>query len=166
MTWKVLYVQSRREKQILNRILELGIEAYVPFKTEIKQWSDRKKKVVSPLINGYVFIKPNQNQREKIFNIDGILNYVRYNGNDAIISEREIEILKMIETKGYYVEINNKIEVNIGDIVEIKAGRFKGLEGIVEKDGKKEHCYVVIKNLDFQLKIKVEKNTLKKVQSH
>ncbi len=166
MTWKVLYVQSRREKQILNKILELGIEAYVPFKTEIKQWSDRKKKVVSPLINGYVFIKPNQNQREKIFNIDGILNYVRYNGNDAIISEREIEILKMIETKGYYVEINNKIEVNIGDIVEIKAGRFKGLEGIVEKDGKKEHCYVVIKNLDFQLKIKVEKNTLKKVQSH
>jgi transcriptional antiterminator RfaH len=164
MTWKVLYVQSRREKQITKQILELGIEAYVPLKTEIKQWSDRKKKVITPLINGYVFIKPNQSQRDEVFNVEGILNYVRYNGNDAKVTDREIEILKMIEAKGYYVEFNKKIEINVGDVVEIKAGKFKGLAGVIEKLGKKEHCYVIIKSLDFQLKIKLEKDTLEKVK--
>lgn len=162
MNWRALYVQSRREKQIVNRLIKDGIEAYIPLKTELKQWSDRKKMVTAPMLNGYVFVKLPNTKRDLVYSVEGVLNYVRYNGADAIIRDKEIEVLKMIEERGYYVEYKNSIDINEGDLVEIKAGRFKGLNGIVEKIGNKAHCFVIIKSLDFQFKLKLNREVLQK----
>jgi transcription antitermination factor NusG len=162
MPWKALYVNSRAEKKIALLLNEQNIEAYVPLKTELRQWSDRKKKVSVPLINGYVFVKPNAKQREDVFKTDGVIQYVRYNGGDAIIRDEEIEILKTIESKGYYVEGKFGIDLLEGDIVEIKAGPFKGLHGIVTRQKHAEHCHIMIKSIDFQLQIQLPKEVLKK----
>lgn len=162
MNWKALYVQSRRERKIVNRLIKDGIEAYIPLKTELKQWSDRKKMVTTPMLNGYVFVKLPNSKRDLVYDVEGVLNYVRYNGADAIVRDSEIEVLKMIEERGYYVEHKNSIDINEGDLVEIKAGRFKGLNGIVEKSGNRTHCFVIIKSLDFQFKLKLNKEVLKR----
>jgi transcription antitermination factor NusG len=162
MNWRALYVQSRRERKIVNRLIKDGIEAYIPLKTELKQWSDRKKMVTTPMLNGYVFVRLPNSKRDRVYEVEGVLNYVRYNGADAIVRDNEIEVLKMIEERGYYVEYKNSIDINVGDLVEIKAGRFKGLNGIVEKIGNKTHCFVVIKSLDFQFKLKLNKEVLQR----
>ncbi|MBL7901687.1 MAG: hypothetical protein JNK73_06805 [Bacteroidia bacterium] len=36
--WKVIYVSSRAEKKVAERLKEKGIESYVPLKKELKQW--------------------------------------------------------------------------------------------------------------------------------
>ncbi|MCA6436298.1 MAG: UpxY family transcription antiterminator [Bacteroidota bacterium] len=162
MNWRALYVQSKRERKIVNRLIKDGIEAYIPLKTELKQWSDRKKMVTTPMLNGYVFVRLPNSKRDRVYEVEGVLNYVRYNGADAIVRDNEIEVLKMIEERGYYVEYKNSIDINVGDLVEIKAGRFKGLNGIVEKIGNKTHCFVVIKSLDFQFKLKLNKEVLQR----
>jgi transcription antitermination factor NusG len=162
MNWRALYVQSKRERKIVNRLIKDGIEAYIPLKTELKQWSDRKKMVTTPMLNGYVFVRLPNSKRDRVYEVEGVLNYVRYNGADAIVRDNEIEVLKMIEERGYYVEYKNSIDINAGDLVEIKAGRFKGLNGIVEKIGNKTHCFVVIKSLDFQFKLKLNKEVLQR----
>lgn len=166
MNWKALYVQSKRERKIVNRLIKDGIEAYIPLKTELRQWSDRKKMVTSPMLNGYVFVRLPNTKRDKVFEVDGVLNYVRYNGADAIVRDKEIEILKMIEERGYYVEYKNSIDINEGDLVDIKAGRFKGLNGIVEKTGNKTNCIVIIKSLDFQFKLKLKKEVLQRSKTN
>ena len=162
MNWRALYVQSKRERKIVNRLIKDGIEAYIPLKTELKQWSDRKKMVTTPMLNGYVFVRLPNSKRDRVYEVEGVLNYVRYNGADAIVRDNEIEVLKMIEERGYYVEYKNSIDINVGDLVEIKAGRFKGLNGIGEKIGNKTHCFVVIKSLDFQFKLKLNKEVLQR----
>ena len=162
MNWRALYVQSKRERKIVNRLIKDGIEAYIPLKTELKQWSDRKKMVTTPMLNGYVFVRLPNSKRDRVYEVEGVLNYVRYNGADAIVRDNEIEVLKMIEERGYYVEYKNSIDINVGDLVEIKAGRFKGLNGIVEKIGNKTHCFVVINSLDFQFKLKLNKEVLQR----
>lgn len=163
MNWKALYVQSRREKQITNRLIKDGVEAYIPLKKEMKQWSDRKKTIISPMLNGYVFVRLLNGQRDKVFTVEGVLNYVRYNGADAIVKDEEIEVLKMIEDRGYFVEQKKLIEINEGDLVQIKAGKFKGLNGVLQKVGNKTQCVVIIKSLDLQFKLTVNREVLQRI---
>ena len=56
MPWYVLYTKPRQEKKVADGLIAIGIAAYCPLVTTIKQWSDRKKKVEVPLINSYVFV--------------------------------------------------------------------------------------------------------------
>ncbi len=164
MNWKALYVNSRAEKKVATLLNELKLEAYVPLKTELKQWKDRRKKVSSPLISGYVFVKTSAKERDEVFKINGVIQYLRYNNTDAIIRHEEIEILKSIEAKGYHVDGKFGIDLNIGDLVEIKAGPFKGFEGLITQTKNEQVCYVVIKSIDFQLKIQLPKETLEKIK--
>ena len=54
--WHAIYVNSRSEKKIGDLLLSKSIEAYVPLTKTMRQWSDRKKMVELPLLNGYVFV--------------------------------------------------------------------------------------------------------------
>jgi transcription antitermination factor NusG len=158
--WKVIYVQSRAEKKVCERLNQKGVEAYVPLKKETKQWSDRKKLVASPLISGYVFVKPNPKQRDLVLQDSSVLQYVRYNGSDAIIRENEMEALKSIEIKGYFVEGAFGASIQVGDAAIIQYGPFKGLRGIVKSSANENQFYVAIDSIDFCLTIRVPKEIL------
>lgn len=160
--WKVIYVSSRAEKKVAERLLSKGIEAYVPIKREMKQWSDRKKMVESPLINGYVFVKPEPLQRDAVLQVQGALQYVRYNGGDAIIRDIEIEALKSIEKKGYYVEAQTATVFKAGDKAIIQAGPFKGLQGTVTQTAGKTLYTLVISGIDYSLSVQVPAEVLEK----
>ena len=127
----------------------------------MKQWSDRKKMVESPLINGYVFVKPEPLQRDAVLQVQGALQYVRYNGGDAIIRDIEIEALKSIETKGYYVETQTVALVfKAGDKAIIQAGPFKGLHGTITQSAGKTLYTLVISGIDFSLSVQVPAEVL------
>ena len=45
LNWYVLYTTSRAEKKVAQRLEEKGLEVFLPMIEELRQWSDRKKKV-------------------------------------------------------------------------------------------------------------------------
>lgn len=156
---------SRSEKKVNQRLQELGLESYVPLKTEKKQWSDRIKTVVSPLISGYVFAKVNDATREEVFKVNGVINYVRYNGGDAVVREQEIVALKSIEEKGYYIEGSFSEEWKTGDKVLIQYGPFKGLYGAIQSEAHEDVFKIAIEDIGYILTIKVPKEVLVKHKS-
>ncbi|MDZ4665854.1 MAG: UpxY family transcription antiterminator [Bacteroidota bacterium] len=155
MKWRVLYVASRSEKKVTKRLLELGLESYVPLKTERKNWSDRIKTVLSPMITGYVFIRVQDKDRDLVFKAQGVLNFVRYNKSDATVRDIEIEALKSIESKGYFVEGLGISEFQKGDPVLIKYGPFKGLSGTVISNNKEEIYQIQIESIGYALTVKI-----------
>ncbi len=160
--WKVIYVSSRAEKKVAERLKEKRIECYVPMKKELKQWSDRKKMVESPLINGYVFVRPDALQRDEVLQQQGVLNFVRYNGGDAIVRDLEMAALKSIEEKGYFVDGHFVSDLKPGDAAMIQAGPFKGLRGHVKLTGDKEIYTIVIDSIDYSLTLYLPMEVLKK----
>lgn len=160
--WKALYVASRTEKKVNERLNELGIESYVPLKKEHRQWSDRKKLVQLPLIGGYVFVRIADQQREKVFQVKGILQYVRYNGGDAIIRDEEIAALRSVEQKGYYAEMKSEQHLAEGDLVLIQQGPFKGLKGIVEKKKSGQAYTISINAIGYSLTVTIPDEILEK----
>lgn len=155
-------MSSRAEKKVGEKLTQKGIENYVPLKKEKKQWSDRKKTVFTPLINGYVFVKPDEKQRDEVLMASGVVQYVRYNKADAIIRDIEIAALKSIEEKGYFVEGNFESKIKIGEMALIKYGPFKGIRGRVKKTVSEEEYYLAIEGIDYCLTIKVPAEVLVK----
>jgi transcription antitermination factor NusG len=162
VSWKALYVSSRSEKKVAARLIELGIEAYVPLKKEKRQWSDRVKTVITPLINGYVFVVTDDKLRDEVFKANGVIQYVRYNGADAIITDKEIQVLKSIEEKGYHVQLKANNEFKLGDKTEIKHGPFKGNFGTIEKQSGRDQYTIVLESIGYVLKIDLPSEVLEK----
>jgi len=44
--------------------------------TQIKQWSDRKKKTETPLIPSYVFVNIEEKNRNDVFEVPGVVRYL------------------------------------------------------------------------------------------
>ena len=55
--WYALYTFPRFEKKVYKRLVERGIEAYLPLQKKLRKWKDRKKWIEEPLIRSYIFVK-------------------------------------------------------------------------------------------------------------
>ena len=78
LKWFVLYTTSRSEKKVAKRLDEMGIEVYLPIIEELRQWSDRKKKVQKALFNGYVFVKTNRAKLWESLQVPGAVKFVNF----------------------------------------------------------------------------------------
>ena len=87
-----------------------------------------------PLFNGYVFVRPEPNMRDKVLEIPGVVKYLKYNGADAQVSDNELKLIQQLIETGYNVEAADRVNLKKGDIVTIQQGPLKGIEAEVLKD--------------------------------
>ena len=129
MKWFVLYTKPNFEIKVAEGINLLGINAYCPVYTKIKQYSDRKKKVIKPLLPSYVLVKLLEEDRQKVFSINGVVRYLFWLGKPAEVKEEEIELLKS-NLKGNYDDalISKLVK---GKEYTIPSGPLKGQTGTV-----------------------------------
>ena len=155
--WNVLYTTPRAEKKVYDRLMELGIETYLPLYKTIRQWSDRKKKVEVPLFNSYIFVRSPGKQRFEILTVYGVVRYLYYLGKPAIIRQKEIDGIRRFlnQTEGY------KITVEVGDKVEIASGVMEGVFGEVIRVGK-DKLVLQIEQLGMNLVAEVDRDMVKK----
>ena len=120
--WHALYVSSRQEKKVFEKLQKKNIESYLPIVKTMKQWSDRKKMVELPLLNGYVFVKIDSTQNDKTLQTPGVVNFVRAEGKIAKVRELEINRLKQLIELGYQLEVNGiKRNFKEGDNINISS---------------------------------------------
>jgi len=128
--WFAFYTKPRHEFKASENLRNTSIECYLPVVTRLKQWSDRKKKVMEPLIRGYVFAYVSSKERLTALQQEGILRCVSFNGKPASIPEWQIENLKRM--------LKNESDFSISDVVKagshvkVTDGPFAGVEGIVK----------------------------------
>lgn len=157
--WKAIYVASRGEKKVAERLLNEGIEVYLPLRKTVKQWSDRKKTVREPMLPGYIFVKIEVSEtiRLKILSIQGVVAFVRDLGKDAVIPEREISTLRNIENLGYEVDVYDK-PLSSGDKVVISQGALKNQRAEILEVSKDGTVYAfLLEGISQCLKVKVPK---------
>jgi len=153
--WYVLYVKPNHEKKVEKRINDWGedIAAFCPTRTEIRVWSDRKKKVHIPFLTRIVFIHATEAERSKVFDIPGTAYYLYDNGEPGIVQDMEIEHLKRISEnpniKGHEVE-----EWKPGNQIALDKFGFENEAGIIQKTTK-NNIWVVLKSLGFVVKLQI-----------
>lgn len=156
MNWHALYVKSRTEKKVGLLLTEKKFNAYVPLIKTMRIWSDRKKMVEMPLLNGYVFVQSEDNQREIILQTQGVVNFVRSEGKIAVIRDIEIERLKQLIGLGYHLEANAlERKYKEGDKIKISSGPLKGIEGFVTGTQGDKVIEVLLESIRQCIKVKL-----------
>ncbi len=145
--WLVIYTKPRSEMKVEKRLIENGIEAFCPTYKTLKQWSDRKKKVEVPLLPSYVFVKVNESKRLEVLKDPGAMNFIFWQGKPAIIRPQEVDALKS--------EMHDLIipETQLGDLLIIEHGAFKGQEGKVKMISG-NHIVLILESLNLTIQIK------------
>ncbi len=149
--WFVVYTKPHQELKVADQLSSMGIINYCPTITLIKKYSDRKKKVIKPLLSSYVLVKLEENQRNIVFSCLGIIRYLFYLGKPAVVPNYEIKLMQDY-LNGIYKDIKVST-LNVGKYHRITEGPFSGILGkVVEKNNTKVKLELTSLGMSLTLK--------------
>lgn len=156
--WYAIYTKPRWEKKV-DEVLKLkGVESYCPLRKIRKKWSDRYKIVNEPLFKSYLFVNAEKSELSNIREVNGVVNFVYWNGKPAIVKEREIDDIRRFMNEYDFVELF-PLDVKINDRIKIEKGVMMDREGDVLKVNKKT-VEVVVESLGYKIVALVSKSSI------
>jgi transcription termination/antitermination protein NusG len=128
--WYAVYTRPRWEKKVAQSLSKRRFENYCPINATVKQWSDRKKIVFEPMFTSYVFVRVTPREHASLLLTEGIVNFVYWLGQPAIIRNAEIDLIKNFLQNHQNITLE-KIPVNVNDQVRVINGALVEHEGQV-----------------------------------
>jgi len=160
--WYALYTRPRAEKLVFQRLVEAGIETYLPLQKTYRMWSDRKKMVEKPLLSSYIFVKTNNKYFPTIYKTNGVVKFVSFEGHPVSIPGKQIDNLRLLIDSNAEIEVSSE-RFEKGDNVEVINGALIGLTGELIKIGTHNRFVVRIDKLEQNLILKIPKTFLRKI---
>jgi len=114
--WFVLYTKPRNELKVVERLRSNGVEAYTPTRTEVRQWSDRTKKVKVPLLPSMVLVSLQEKQVDLVFEVPAVVRYLFEHGKRAKVSNQEVLAMQHYLENTYQ---RTSKELEVGDTVKV-----------------------------------------------
>lgn len=154
MNWYVVYTKPKWEKKVAEQLINKGIACYCPLVTQVRQWSDRKKKVEVPLFNSYVFVQLPEAQRNMVFQSVGVVRYLFWLGKPAIVRDEEIDTIQkwLDPAQANDVSLHS---FQVGDAIQLESGPFSSQKAIVQ-EVTNTHYLLVLESLGCVLKMKIK----------
>ena len=160
--WYALYTKPRWEKKIHKSLQNKGIESYCPLNKVRRKWSDRIKVIEEPLFKSYIFVRVEEAMKTEVRYVDGVLNYVYWNGKPAIVKDEEIIEIKRFMSEYDEVEVK-AIDINPADEVMVNAGVMMGASGSIIRVMGNNIVEVRIDSLGFILTAKFDRRNVVKI---
>ena len=156
--WYAVYTKPRWEKKVYKLATDKGIEAYCPLNKVHRQWSDRVKVVEEPLFKSYVFVHVPADALTRVRMVEGVLNFVYWNGKPAVVRDNEILDIKRFLSDFHDICVES-LELKPDSRVVIRSGVMMDKEATVKKV-MKNRVEVVIESLGYKLVAYIEKSNL------
>ncbi len=158
--WYVVYTLSKHEKQVEKLLSRACIESFLPLYTEIRQWSDRKKKVVLPLFPNYLFVHTNPKDFWKILSVNGVTKFVSDGVKPGTISNNVIRSIQGIVNSNAKVA---DLELKKGERVRAISGPFVGAEGNLIRYDRKNILVINIELLHRSVLLEIDRHQVERV---
>jgi len=111
-----LFTKPRNELKVTERLTRIGVEVYTPTKIEVRQWSDRIKKVTTPLLPSMVLVCLLEKEVDRVFEVTGVVRYLFEHGRRASVSNEEVVAMRS------YIEATaaeDEKGLAVGDLVKV-----------------------------------------------
>lgn len=157
--WYTAYTMPNFERKVNDELSKKDIESYLPLHVAFRKWSDRVKKIRVPLFRNYIFINTTEARFWEVLNVRGILTFIDFEGRPAVISTKEIDIIKKLENEPVDIE-PGLVE---GTRVKINRGHLAGICGLLysKKGGNRFGIY--LDSMKQSLSLEVPASYLEKV---
>ncbi|MEK0441342.1 MAG: hypothetical protein RL403_320 [Bacteroidota bacterium] len=154
-----MYTTSRAEKKVAERLVEAGVEVFLPMVEVLRQWSDRKKKVQKALFNGYVFVKTDRNNLWNCLQIPGAVKFVNFSGEPATIRDEDVEMIQRLVATGVSIETDGS-EISPGEKVKVIGGSLEDMVGECIEKGNKDYFLIRIPGIYQNLLVSIPRKFL------
>lgn len=157
--WFVLHVKSRQEKALAEELRILGISHLLPLVTEAKYHGNRKVSVKTPLFPGYLFLRGTLSEAYRAGGTKRIarvlpvanqkqMNWELRNLHVALFRSAPLEI---------YPYLRNGVRV------EVRAGPFRGLQGIITERTGRDRLILQVAMLSQAASLEIDGSLLEPV---
>jgi len=162
--WYAVYTRPKWEKKVTGLLMQKKIDAYCPLTKVVRQWSDRKKTMMEPLFNSYVFVRAANDEYREIKQADGVINFVYWLGNPAVIKDDEIDAIKNFLSEHENVKLE-KADVNLHDRIRVTSGPLSNMEGDVLHINNRA-VKVYLPSLGYQMLAEVDKSNIQVISKY
>ncbi len=142
---------------MFNGLMKKSIEAFVPKVEVMSRRKDRRKRILVPLLPGYVFVHSDLNPYHyyDIIKTYGVVRIVGTESKPVPVKEEEMVSLRILH--GTDRTVRNQAYMKKGDRVMIMEGPLKGLTGFyLRHKDKSDKVVVSIELLQRSLAVEIE----------
>jgi transcription termination/antitermination protein NusG len=163
LSWYALTTRSRHEKLASVTLESLGITHFLPVIDEEHRWSDRKKVITVPLFPGYLFVQASITSAIKlsIRKVRGIIDFVGNRSGPLAVSEKEIESIRMLVSRGANYSPHPILAV--GERVRVVHGALAGVEGTLIRHGARSRIVVSVEVIQRAVSINVALSDVERI---
>lgn len=150
--WYIICTKPRKEMVVYQEITHRGFEAKLIQKTSTVRTQKGYRKVLKPLISGYVFIYILEKEIALNQYVVGISRFLKWNNKYEHLSEEDIALLEKLCDHDYEVAICDKLSV--GTKIEITEGVLKGVQGKIQPNTNSSSIYLesVLQSVNLVIK--------------
>ena len=159
--WFVLHVKPRTEKKAVVFLRKFGCFCHLPLYLKITKVQRRKVRHELPLFPGYVFTKLTPNDRLEMLRTNLVVNTI------YVPRPREMihQLRQIAHASRGLPEINPmKRMFKEGDLVRVKYGPFRGVEGYVKREGARTSLCMNVDILGTSAEVAISPGDLEKVE--
>lgn len=121
--WFVIYTHARSERQVHTKLVEMGLNAFLPLRTIRRKTRQGVCDLEVPLFSNYVFVQTTSNRITSLSKIPGLAQLVSFGGRPAPVSDEEIEAVRRTCTGSF--------RGKVGDQIVVVRGNATGTRGTV-----------------------------------
>ena len=162
--WFAVWTKSRQEKVAAAMIGSLGVTSFLPLKSEARQWSDRKQTVHVPLFSGYLFVRVNLSDGNKlrVLQVPGVAGFVGNSHGPLPIPEGQIEAVRTVVERRVECTVHPLLEE--GDRVRVIRGPLAGMEGRLVRMNSAARLVISISMIHRSLAAHVDRNDVERFE--
>ncbi|MCK9254945.1 MAG: hypothetical protein M0Q45_06505 [Bacteroidales bacterium] len=138
--WYIICTKPQKENEVYKELIFRELETKF-FRQEKTIFTlNGKRKVLKPLISGYIFIKIFETDIYKHQYIKGISKFLKLENKFEFLNDEDIELLEKFCENDYQVNLCEKLR--FGTKIEITKGIFKGQIGFIGKKSNDKLIYI------------------------
>ena len=156
LNWYAVRTRSRHEKVVERQLQGQGIEGFCPVISQIRQWSDRRKQIESPLFPGYAFVRIASSPEEKVrvLQTPGVVELVGRHGHGLPIPSEQIDAVRiLVASKTPFMKHGF---LKVGQRVRVRGGSLNGVEGILVAQNGSRNLVISVEPIQRSLSIRID----------
>ena len=127
--WYVLHTKSRQEKALADELDRLRIPFYLPIIEHVRYHGKRKAMVAEPLFAGYVFLRGTLDEAYLADRTKRVANILPVHDQETL----DLELRNLALALHQQAPLDPYPYLKKGRRVQVRAGPFQGLQGLVEE---------------------------------